>query len=173
MHITFWVFWNFWELQFVLNILDFTKFHLRWYARFQLSQIQVKRLFPALRTLCISHLQCLETFLNCSVLSTFLLFRSFYSVYPHHANHSKHSLNHRFRHCANCVYHIYSVLKRFGIFHFLHIVASAKLLLRWCASCKLWLTQFKPWLPALRTLCISDLQCFETFRIPVCFSHFS
>ena len=46
----------------------------------------------------------------------------------------------------------------------LHILASSKFELRWFSPCLLWWTLFKSSFQTLRTVCIWDLQCFETFR---------
>ena len=68
-----------------------------------------------MRTQPISDWKRFETFRNCSLFSTFFLWRNFYSGDVHHANHGKHSLNHHLQHCAHSVYQIYSVLKLFKI----------------------------------------------------------
>ena len=46
----------------------------------------------------------------------------------------------------------------------LHILASSKFELRWFSPCLLRWTLFKSSFQTLRTVCIWDLQCFETFR---------
>ena len=109
--ITFKVFWNFSKLQFVLHILAFTKFLLRWCGPWYLWSTLFKSSFPPLSTLCTSHLERFETFRNCSLFCTFWLLRSFYSHDARHGNYGDHCSNHHFRRWAHIVYHIYSVLK--------------------------------------------------------------
>ena len=46
----------------------------------------------------------------------------------------------------------------------LHILAYSKFEMRSFSPCKLWCTLFKSSFQTLRTVCIWDLQCFETFR---------
>ena len=46
----------------------------------------------------------------------------------------------------------------------LHILASSKFELRWFSPCLLWWTLFKSSFQTLRTVCIWDFQCLETFR---------
>ena len=75
----------------------------------------VKSSLPTLRTLCISDLQCFETFRNSCLFCTFRLSENFYSGDAHLANYSKHILKNHSQHCAHCVYQIYSVLKLFEI----------------------------------------------------------
>ena len=41
---------------------------------------------------------------------------------------------------------------------------DTKFLLRWCATCSLWQTLFNSSFPTLRTLCLWDLQYFQSFR---------
>ena len=114
-YIRYTAFWNFSKLVFVLHILAFTKFQLRWCAPFQLLWTLFKSSFLPLRSLWKSDLKCFQTFPNCCLLCTFWLIRNFYSGDVHHANYGKHSLNHHLRYCAHCVYQIYSVLKFFEI----------------------------------------------------------
>ena len=54
----------------------------------------------------------------------------------------------------------------------LHILASSKFELRWFSPCLLWWTLFKSSFETLHTVCIWDLQCFETFRNCCLFSTF-
>ena len=117
-----------------------------------------------MRTLCIWHLQYLKSFRNGCLFCTFWLIRNFYSGEAHHANYDKHSLNHHFLHCAQCVYEIYIVFEvlkiavcfaHFGIFE----IWTALIL-----PYQLWWTLFKSSFPTLRTVCIWDLQCFQSFR---------
>ena len=46
----------------------------------------------------------------------------------------------------------------------LHILAYSKFELHWFSPCLLWWTLFKSSFQTLRTVCIWDLQCLETFR---------
>ena len=110
-YIGFTVFSNFSNVQFVLPILTFSKFLLRWCASCYLWQTYFKSAFPTWRTQCIWDLQCFQTFRICSLFGTFWLFRNFYSDDAHHANSGKHGLNPHFRHDAYGVYRIYSVFK--------------------------------------------------------------
>ena len=125
-------FWNFSKLLFVLHILAFTKFLLRWWAPWKLWWTLFKSSFPILNTQCKSDLQRFETFRNSSFFSTFWLLPNFYSCDAHHANYGKHSLNSHFQQCAHSGYEIYSVLKLFKI-----VVCFAHLAFTkwWCASC--------------------------------------
>ena len=109
-YMTFTVFAKFSKLLFVLHILAYSKFELRW---FSLWWTLFKSSFQTLRTVCIWDLQCFETFRNCCLFCTFWHIRNFYCVEAHHANYTKHSLNHHFQHCAHCVYEIYSIFKVF------------------------------------------------------------
>ena len=109
-YMTFTVFAKFSKLLFVLHILAYSKFELRW---FSLWWTLFKSSFQTLRTVCIWDLQCFETFRNCCLFCTFWYIRNFYCVEAHHANYTKHSLNHHFQHCAHCVYEIYSIFKVF------------------------------------------------------------
>ena len=147
-----------------------------------------------MRTLCIWHLQYLESFRNGCLFCTYWLIRNFncgealamvnvvqiiisniahscvsdiYSVLKLFeiiltCYYSKHSLNHHFQHCAHCVYEIYSIFKvfeiavcfaHFGIFEIWTAVAMPTIA-----------TLFKSSFPTLRTVCIWDLQCFQSFR---------
>ena len=109
-YMTFTVFAKFSKLLFVLHILAYSKFELRW---FSLWWTLFKSSFPTLRKVCIWDLQCFETFRNCCLFCTFWHIRNFYCVEAHHANYTKHSLNHHFQHCAHYVYEIYSIFKDF------------------------------------------------------------
>ena len=53
-----------------------------------------------------------------------------------------------------------------------HILASSKFELRWFSPCLLWRTLFKSPFQTLRTVCIWNLPCFETFRNCFLFSTF-
>ena len=109
------MFWNFSKLLFVLHILAFTKFLLRWCAPCKIWWTLFKSWFPIWRTLCISHLRHFETFRNCWFFCTFWLLRNFYSSDAHHAKYREYSLNHYFPRGLHCVYQIYSFLKLFKI----------------------------------------------------------
>ena len=111
MYITFTAFWKLSKLQFVLHILAFTKFLLRWRAPCKLWWTLFRSSLPTLRTPSISDFSPFETFRNCSLFCTFWLLYNLYCGDEHHANHGLPSSNHHFRHCAHCLYHIYSVLK--------------------------------------------------------------
>ena len=117
-----------------------------------------------MRTLCIWHLQYLQSFRNCCLFCTYWLIRNLNCADSHHANYTKHSLNHHFLHCAHFLYEIYSVFKLFEMAGFF---------------CTLWLIrnfysgeahhvnyskQFKWSFPTLRTLCIWHLQYLQSFR---------
>ena len=109
--------------------------------------------------MCIWDLQCFETFRNCCLFCIFWHIRNFYCGEAHHANYSKHSLNYHFQHCADCVYEIYSIFKVFEIAvcfaHFAVFEIWTQLAM---------VNVFKSSFPTLRTLCIWDLQCFQSFR---------
>ena len=113
MYTRFTLFSNFSKLRFVLHILAYSKFELRWFSPFQLWWTLFNSSFPTLRTVCIWDLQCFQSFRNCCLLGRFWHIRNFYSGDANHANYSKHSLNHHFLHYAHFVYEIYSVLKLF------------------------------------------------------------
>ena len=115
MYIRFIAFWNFSKLQFVLHILAFTKFLLRWWAPWKLWWTLFKSSFPTLDTLCRLDLQCFQTFRNCCLFCGFWLIRNIYSGDAHDANYCKHSLNHHFQYWTHSVYQIYSVLRLFKI----------------------------------------------------------
>ena len=105
MYIRYTALWNFSKLVFVLHILAFTKFQLRWCAPFQLLWTLFKSSFLPLRSLWKSDLKCFQTSRNCGIFfGTFLLMRNFYSGDAHHANYGKYSLNHHFRYCAHCIW---------------------------------------------------------------------
>ena len=108
---TFTVFAKFSKWLFVLHILAYSKFELRWFWPYQLWWTLFKSWFPTLRTLCIWDLQCFQSFRNCSLFCTFWLIRNFYSFHEQPVNYSKHSLNDHYQHCAHCVYDIYSICK--------------------------------------------------------------
>ena len=68
-------------------------------------------------------------------------------------------------HIAYTVYIRFSAFWNFSKFQFVfHLLPFTTFLLRWSAPCLLWWTLFKSSFPTLRTQCISDLECFETFR---------
>ena len=68
-----------------------------------------------MRKLCISNLQCFQTFRSRSLFCIFRTLQNFYSCDAHHGNYAKHNLYQHFQHSVNCVYQIYSVLKLFEI----------------------------------------------------------
>ena len=115
MYIRFTAFSNFSKLLFVLHILAFTKFLLRWCAPWKLWWTLFKSSFPTLDTLCRLDLQCFRTFRNCCFFCAFWLIRNSYSGDAHDANYCKHSLNHHFQYWTHSVYQIYSVFKLFEI----------------------------------------------------------
>ena len=111
-YIRFIAFWNFSKLQFVLHILAFRKFLLRWCAAWNLWWTLFKSSFPTLDTLCRLHLQCFQTFRNCCLFRAFWLIRNISSGDAHDANYCKYSLNHDFQYWTQCI----SDLQRFEIF---------------------------------------------------------
>ena len=112
-YIRFIAFSNFSKLQFVLHILAFTKFLLRWCAPWKLWWTLFKSSFPTLDTLCRLDLQCFQTFRNCCLFCAFWLFRNIYSGDSHDANYCKRSLNNHFQYWTHGAYQIYSVFKLF------------------------------------------------------------
>ena len=102
-YIRYTAFWNFSKLLFVVHILAFTKFQLRWYAPFQLLRTLFKSSFLLLRSLWKSDLKCFQTFWNSSL---FWLIRNFYCGEAHHANYGKHSLKHHFWYCAHSIWYL-------------------------------------------------------------------
>ena len=66
-------------------------------------------------TRCILHLQCFQTFRNCSLFCAFCILRNFYSADAHHPNYGKHSLNNHFQHSGHCEYEIFSIFIVFEI----------------------------------------------------------
>ena len=123
---TFTVFAKFSKWQFVLHILAYSKFELRWFSPCSVLWTLFKSSFQTLRTVCIWDLECFETFRNCCFFCTFRHIRNFYSGEADHANYTKHSSNHHFQHCAHCVYEIYSIFKVFEMaVCFAHIVVFA------------------------------------------------
>ena len=78
-----------------------------------------------MRTLCIWHLQHLQSFRNGSLFCTYWLIRNLNFAHSHQASYGERRSNNHFRHCAQCVSEIYSVLKLFEIAvcfaHFWHI----------------------------------------------------
>ena len=113
MYRRFTLFSNCSKLWFVLHILASSKFELRWFSPCLLWWTLFKSSFQTLRTVCIWDLQCLETFRNCCLFSTFWVIRNFYSGHEQHVNYGKHSLNDHYQHCAHCAYDIYSIFKVF------------------------------------------------------------
>ena len=66
---------------------------------------------------------------------------------------------------AHTVYTRFTLFSDFSKLRFvLHILASSKFELRWFSPCLLWWTLFKSSFQTLRTVCIWDFQCLETFR---------
>ena len=119
---TFTVFGKFSKWLFVLHILAYSKFELRWFSAWEPFWTLFKSSFPTLRTVWIWDLQCFQSFRNCCLFCTFWHFRNFYSGEAHHANYSKHSLNDHFQRCAHWVYEIYSIFQVFEIpVYFAHI----------------------------------------------------
>ena len=113
MYTRFTLFSNFSKFRFVLHILASSKFELRWFSPCLLWWTLFKSSFQTLRTVCIWDLQCLETFQNCCLFSTFWLIRNFYYGHEQHVNYCKHILNDHYQHCAHCAYDIYSIFKVF------------------------------------------------------------
>ena len=164
-YIRYTTFWNSSKLLFVLHILAFTKFQLRWYAPFQLLWTLFKSSFLPLRSLWKSDLNCYKTFRSCSLFWHILDYMKFLLQW-----------------CAPCKpwWTLFkssflilcklgkSDLQPFEPFRnwslFLHVFTFMKFLLRWCAPCELWQTYFKSSFPTFRKLCISDWQRFEPFR---------
>ena len=68
-----------------------------------------------MRTLCIWHLQYLQSFRNGCLFCTYWLIRNLNCAHSHHASYGERCSNHHFRHWAQCVSEIYSVLKLFEI----------------------------------------------------------
>ena len=68
---------------------------------------------PTLRTLCIWHLQYLQSFRNGCLFGTYWLIRNLNCANSHHDSYGERCSNHHLRHCAQCVSEIYSVLKLF------------------------------------------------------------
>ena len=110
-YIRYTTFWNFSKLLFVLHILAFTKFQLRWCAPFQLLWTLFKSSFLPLRSLCKSDLQCFQSFEIAVCFGTFWIWGNFYFDDAHHSNYCEVFLNHDSFHCTHCVNKIYGVLK--------------------------------------------------------------
>ena len=68
-----------------------------------------------MRTLCIWHLQYLQSFRNGCLFCTYWLIRNLNCAHSHHASYGERCSNHHFRHWAQCVSENYSVLKLFEI----------------------------------------------------------
>ena len=64
-----------------------------------------------MRTLCIWHLQYLESFRNGCLFCTYWLIRNLNCAHSHHASYGERCSNHHFQHWAQFVYEIYSVFK--------------------------------------------------------------
>ena len=114
-YIRFTGFLNFSKLLFVLHILAFTKFLIRWCSPFQLLGTLFKSSFLPLRSLCKSDLQCFQTFEIAVCFGTFRLLGNFYSDDAHHSDYCELRLNHHSFHCSHCVNKIYSIFKSFEI----------------------------------------------------------
>ena len=134
-YIRFIAFWNFSNLQFVLHILAFTKFLLRWWAPWKLWWTLFKLSFPTLDTLCRLDLKCFQTFQNSCLFCAFWLIRNIHSGDMHDSNYCKHSLNHHFQYWTHSVYQIYTVFKFVEIAVCFAHLAFTKFLLLWCTSC--------------------------------------
>ena len=66
---------------------------------------------------------------------------------------------------AHTVHMTFTVFSKFSKWLFvLHILAFSKFERHWFSPCLLWWTLFKSSFQTLRTVCIWDLQCLETFR---------
>ena len=66
---------------------------------------------------------------------------------------------------AHIVHMTFTVFSKFSKWLFvLHILAYSKFERHWFSPCLLWWTLFKSSFQTLRTVCIWDLQCLETFR---------
>ena len=132
----------------------------------------LKSSFPTLRTLCIWHLQYLQSSRNGCLFCTLWLIRNFYSGEAHDANYSKHSLNHHFQHCAHSVYQILRIFKVLKIAvcraHFSFYEISTR--------------EMRNMLTMANSLNHHFLHCancvyeiysiFKVFEIAVCFAHF-
>ena len=125
-----------------------------------------------MRTLCIWHLQYLQSFRNCSLFCTYWLIRNLNCAHSHHASYGERCSNHHFRHWAQCLSEIYSVLKlfeiavcfaHFGIFEVSTAVWRLMLTIpnrlnhhfQHCAHCV-----------------YEIYSIFKVFEIAVCFAHF-
>ena len=115
MYTRFTLFSKFSKWLFVLHILAYSKFELRWFWPYQLWWTLFNSSFQTLRTVCILDLHCFQSFRNSCLFCTFWLIRNFYSCAAHDANYSKHSLNHHFQHCAHSIYQILRIFKVFKI----------------------------------------------------------
>ena len=114
-YIRYTTFWNSSKLLFVLHILAFTKFQLRWYAPFQLLWTLFKSSFLPLRSLWKSDLKVIKPFEIAVFSGTFWIIWNFYSSDAPHANHGERCSSHLFWYCANWVNQIYSLLNLFEI----------------------------------------------------------
>ena len=66
---------------------------------------------------------------------------------------------------AHTVHMTFTVFSKFSKWLFvLHILAYSKFELHWFSQSYLWWTLFNSSFPTLRTVCIWDLQCFQSFR---------
>ena len=68
-----------------------------------------------MRTLCIWHLQYLQSFRNGCLFCTYWHIRNLNCAHSHQASYGERCSNHHFRHFAQCVSETYSVLKLFEI----------------------------------------------------------
>ena len=85
-YIRYTTYWNFSKLFFVLHVLAFTKFQLRWCAPFQLLWTLFKSSFLPLRSVCKSDLQRFQTFEIAVCFGTFWLWGNFYSDDAHYSD---------------------------------------------------------------------------------------
>ena len=119
------------------------------------SKHSLKWSFPTLRTLCIWHLQYLQSFRNGCLFCTYWLIRNLNCADSHHSSYGERCSNHHVRLCAQCVSETYSFLKlfeiavcfaHFGIFEIStavrriiltipNIIFNSKFLLRSLATC--------------------------------------
>ena len=127
-----------------------------------------------MRTLCIWHLQYLQSFRNGCLFCTYWHIRNLNCAHSHQISYGERCSNHHFRHCAQCVSETYSVLKlfeiavcfaHFGIFEISSAVRGIMLTnytknslnhdFQHCAQCV-----------------YEIYSVFKVFEIAVCFAHF-
>ena len=66
---------------------------------------------------------------------------------------------------AHTVHMTFTVFSKFSKWLFvLHLLAYSKFELHWFSPSELWWTMFNSSFQTLRTVCIWDLQCFQSFR---------